>query len=101
MTSVSTAVLPRPGLADVARRWLTRRQILILVAVGLAAGAAGLGWPWLAAAGLAPILLSIAPCAAMCALGICAMKACGKAEAAPVPSPDGSEPPVSAGPNLR
>jgi len=31
----------------------------------------GLGWDWLAAIGALPILLSLLPCAAMCALGLC------------------------------
>ena len=43
----------------------------MLGVIALAGGGAALGWPWLAALGLAPILLSILPCAAMCALGLC------------------------------
>ena len=30
-------------------------------------------WGWLTALGLAPLILSLAPCAAMCAVGACAM----------------------------
>jgi hypothetical protein len=30
-----------------------------------------LNWGWLTAVGAAPILLSLLPCAAMCALGLC------------------------------
>jgi len=41
---------------------------LAIVATGLA-----LGWNWLTAAGVAPLILSLAPCAAMCAVGACAM----------------------------
>ena len=44
---------------------------MILGAVALAGGGAALGWPWLVALGVAPILLSLLPCAAMCALGLC------------------------------
>jgi hypothetical protein len=29
------------------------------------------GWDWLAAAGLATVLIAVAPCLAMCALGLC------------------------------
>jgi len=29
------------------------------------------GWDWLAAAGLATLLIAVAPCLAMCALGLC------------------------------
>ena len=32
------------------------------------------GWDWLAASGMGAILLAIAPCAAMCALGLCASR---------------------------
>lgn len=47
---------------------------------GLAGAAAGLvlalylGWPWLVALGIAPLLLAFGPCAAMCALGLCMRK---------------------------
>jgi hypothetical protein len=30
-----------------------------------------LNWGWLTAIGLAPVLVSLAPCAAMCGLGLC------------------------------
>ncbi len=48
-----------------------------------------LGWPWLVAAGLAPFILAMAPCAVMCSVGLCAMG--GKKAAAPlVPTKAGS-----------
>ena len=39
---------------------------------GVAIATAGLAfnWSWLVAAGLAPLLLSVLPCVAMCALGL-------------------------------
>ena len=48
----------------------SRRSLLIL---GGAAAVAGLvaNWSWLVAVGIAPLLLAVAPCAAMCALGLC------------------------------
>jgi hypothetical protein len=54
-----------------------------LVAAGLSVGAAALwfGWPLLVVAGLAPILLALAPCAIMCAVGVCTMKACSTGSA--------------------
>jgi len=63
--------------------------------IGLAVAAAGiglyLGWGWLAAAGIAPILLALAPCAAMCALGLC-MKGSGGKSCAPGSTPaDGKD----------
>ena len=39
------------------------------------------GWDWLAAAGLATVLVAVAPCLAMCALGLC-MRG-GKSNSAP------------------
>jgi hypothetical protein len=69
-----------------------RRGIIVLA---LAAAGIGLylGWGWLAAIGVAPILLLLAPCAAMCALGLCMNKAGGKSSAAgskPVDGKDGN-----------
>lgn len=61
----------------IARRWLTSRRGLAVT--GIAAVVAGLvlGWNWLSAVGIAPIILSLAPCAAMCALGLCLNKMMG------------------------
>ena len=44
-----------------------------LIAAGAAIVAIGLAfnWSWLVAAGIAPVLLSLLPCLAMCALGLC------------------------------
>ncbi|WP_137935450.1 hypothetical protein [Mesorhizobium comanense] len=44
-----------------------------LIAAGVAIAVAGLAfnWSWLVAAGIAPVLLSLLPCAAMCTLGLC------------------------------
>lgn len=53
--------------------WLRGSRGITLGAVALAVGGAALGWPWLVALGVAPILLSLAPCAVMCALGLCMM----------------------------
>lgn len=44
---------------------------MIVAAVILAVSALWFGWPWLVAAGLAPLILAMAPCAVMCALGLC------------------------------
>jgi hypothetical protein len=45
--------------------------VLGVLALGVIAGAAASQWSWLVAIGVAPLLLSIAPCAAMCGLGLC------------------------------
>jgi hypothetical protein len=99
MTDLTSNALPRFGLADRVRPWLHSRRALIQAAVALTGGGAWIGWPWLAAAGVAPILLSLAPCAAMCAVGLCTMKACSKTATAatdtapaPVSKPDDPAP---------
>lgn len=61
------------GASSFLRRWLTGRRGLIVVAIAFAGGGLALGWSWLVAVGVAPLILSLAPCAAMCALGVCAM----------------------------
>jgi hypothetical protein len=49
---------------------------LVFAAVAIAAGAA-FNWSWLLVAGAAPLLLSVLPCLAMCALHLCANKSAG------------------------
>jgi hypothetical protein len=54
-----------------------RRRALILLGITLAGAGIAFNWSWLAAIGVAPIILSLAPCAAMCALGLCMNKMAG------------------------
>ncbi len=68
------------------RNWKLR---LVFAAVAVAAGAA-FNWSWLLAAGAAPLLLSVLPCLAMCALHLCANKSAGGSCAdlqGPIPAP--------------
>lgn len=72
----------RPSLAQTTRALMvhylgTRKVLVVLAAAAIGAGLA-LNWGWVAAAGIAPILLALAPCAAMCALGLCMSKMGGK-----------------------
>ncbi len=53
------------------RHWLGGRRRLLALGLVAAAGGLWLGWPTLVAAGIAPLLLAVLPCAAMCALGLC------------------------------
>ena len=62
-----TAPLQSVSLAALGRN----RFVLGVVALAAIASAAALQWSWLVAIGVAPLLLSLAPCAAMCALGLC------------------------------
>lgn len=51
--------------------WLNPRNLLISLALAGGTGALVLGWDWVVAAGLASIILALAPCLVMCALGLC------------------------------
>lgn len=66
-----------------------RRGLLVLAGLAILAGLA-LNWGWLVTAGIAPILIGVLPCLAMCALGLCmnrgAGKSCSTAEIAPDPA---------------
>ena len=68
-------------LLDRIRQALTVRRALWFAAALAAALGLTLRWNWLVAAGVAPILVSLLPCAAMCALGFCAHKAISPAPA--------------------
>ena len=65
-------------LAGIARHYLSGRRGLMALAVITISAGVFLSWGWLAAVGVAPILLALAPCAAMCALGLCMNKMGGK-----------------------
>jgi hypothetical protein len=56
------------------RHYLTNRMVLAVLAVAVLGAGLALNWSWLVAAGIAPILVALAPCAAMCALGLCMNK---------------------------
>lgn len=69
------------SVLDAIRPWLRDRRIYWIGGAVLIVGALALGWNWLLAVGLLPILLAVLPCVAMCAIGLCAMnqgeKSCG------------------------
>ena len=82
------AQAPQPSLlqdvVSLTRYWthaawarIGRGRALILLGLALAGAGVALNWSWLAAIGVAPVLLSLAPCAAMCALGLCMSKMAG------------------------
>lgn len=76
---------PVRNMAIALGRWLRGPRGYIAAGVLLSAGGLALGWSWLAAVGVLPILFSALPCVAMCALGICMMprgrSSCAKPEA--------------------
>lgn len=75
-TPAAETPLWREGLA-IARYYLVNRWVLVALGTGVLVAGAALNWGWLVAAGIAPILIAVLPCAIMCALGLCAMKMTG------------------------
>lgn len=56
------------------RQLIAWRGVLAM-AIALAAAGLWFGWPWLVAAGIAPIILALAPCLLMCG-AMCATNLC-------------------------
>jgi hypothetical protein len=71
--------------------WLGGRRGVVAAAVLVAGVGLALNWSWLVAAGIAPLLLAVAPCAAMCALGVCLNRAGQRSDAPPQPLAEISE----------
>jgi len=75
-TTPADASLKREWL-DAARYYLGNRWALLMLGSLVLVIGAAFNWGWLVAAGIAPILISLAPCAIMCAVGLCSMKKMG------------------------
>jgi hypothetical protein len=58
---------------SVLRPWITDRRVLAVAGLAVTGTGLGLGWDWLTAVGIAPLIVSTAPCLLMCALGLCIM----------------------------
>jgi hypothetical protein len=73
MTTVSVRTQALPGQRKPVPGWLYVRPRLVFggLAVALLLAATTFGRPWLEALGIGSAILSLAPCAAMCAAGIC------------------------------
>lgn len=81
---------------NLARPYLGGHRGLILLATAVLGAGAWLNWGWLVAIGVAPILIALAPCAVMCALGLCAMggkKSCSSEDEPPKPVSRAAVPP--------
>jgi hypothetical protein len=68
----------RPGVPLALPRWLRGRRAVVVAALAAVGAGLALGLPSLVALGVAPILVALLPCAAMCALGVCMMRAGGR-----------------------
>lgn len=75
-TKTNETSLSADVLAYVRSQLGGRRGLIILAVIALGAGAV-FNWSWLVAAGIAPVLLLLAPCALMCGLGLCMNKMAG------------------------
>jgi hypothetical protein len=75
---------------SLSRHYLAGRRGLLLAVAALGLGLY-FSWGWLAAVGVAPLLLAFAPCAAMCALGLCMKGDGGKSSATDSNPLDGRE----------
>jgi hypothetical protein len=109
MSSPETAGVDTPSLARdwvyALRYWLRGRNgVIALVVLAVVIGGA-LNWSWLVAVGITPLLITVLPCAAMCALGLCMNMMSGrscsteassvepaKPDAQAMTSPDAGEP---------
>lgn len=65
---------PMKAVQNFTRYWLSGRRGLVIGGLAIVIVGLALGWNWLSAIGVAPVILSLAPCAVMCAVGACAMK---------------------------
>ena len=92
MTNINS---PQPVLtsfvSSTVRSVLGNRFGMLAIVAGVIGLSAYSSWGWPVAVGLAPILLAVAPCAAMCALGMCTMGMKSKtgAPTEKIPAPDG------------
>lgn len=79
--SSSTENAGRAARRDVfasARHYLQGRRGLLILGGVIAGAGLALSWSWLEALGVASVLLTLLPCAAMCALGLCMNRVGGR-----------------------
>jgi hypothetical protein len=60
-----------PELKRAVRSYLGGQRGLLILSGIIIVTALALNWSWLSVLGVAPLILALAPCAAMCALGVC------------------------------
>jgi hypothetical protein len=73
------------------RSWIVTPRGLTIAGIAAIAIGLALNWGWLVAVGAAPIILALAPCAVMCALGLCMMPR-GNSLGTPAPSDQVTKP---------
>jgi hypothetical protein len=75
-TQLTPSALRAVRLPPIIDRFGRKRVVIASAALALISGLLAWQWSWLAAIGVAPLLVSAAPCVAMCALGLCAQRIC-------------------------
>lgn len=70
-TELTRAGQVSPGRKSMVRSVIGGRRGLIAAGVAIAIAGLAFNWSWLVAVGIAPLLLGVLPCIAMCALGLC------------------------------
>lgn len=92
-----TTISITQSFVNTAWPWVRGRRGLMVLAAGIVVGGLALNWGWLVAAGIAPFVLAVLPCLAMCALGMCMNKAGGKS-CSPGAEGPGEKPDARGGP---
>ncbi|AGK57114.1 hypothetical protein HYPDE_27173 [Hyphomicrobium denitrificans 1NES1] len=65
-----------PIAPAIVKRLGGRRVLFGVLALALIGAGLAWQWSWLVAIGVGPLLISAAPCVAMCALGLCMHRIC-------------------------
>ena len=60
-----------PTTAERLRSWTLSPQGLTVTGIAVAVVGLSLGWSWVVALGVAPLILALGPCLVMCTLGLC------------------------------
>jgi hypothetical protein len=83
------------GWAGTLHPWVVNRWALTLAGLTLAGSGLTLGWSWLTAIGVAPLIVAAAPCLVMCAVGACVMCRSNPGANTSSAAPTETSPPVS------
>lgn len=92
-TSASCCATPDKSTSSRLPAWATRNR-LMMAGGAVVIGGMAFNWSWLTAIGVAPILLAVAPCGVMCAVGMCTM---GKKQTPAAPAPPQQTPQLNDG----
>lgn len=79
----------RQDLLYALRYYLGGRRAWLALAALAGLGGLVLNWNWLVVIGVAPLLIAVLPCVAMCALGLCMM---GRSSSSEQPTSTGAQP---------